>query len=234
MSSIEKMLEYQKVDMSYVKLLNEVNNSEASKKKNAYKAATQGSLETLTKMDGIAKSTMDIIVKNKSRFEEISKQIDEICAEIEQESDDKQLDYYIKQLDKLSQTLEDMEKETARENRELADASYEYPKEWEKAKKSKTLFVKYNQEYAELVNTRTEEANSIKKQLAVMEKELDRELLDKYKKIRASKRPVFVPFRNPNCGGCGMEVAQNVINKLSEGRKIHECPNCGRIIYVKD
>ncbi|MDE6361939.1 MAG: hypothetical protein K2L53_03080 [Clostridia bacterium] len=68
-----------------------------------------------------------------------------------------------------------------------------------------------------------------------METALDRELLDKYKKIRASKRPVFVPFHKPNiCGGCGMEVAQDVINKLGEGRKIQECPNCGRIIYNQD
>ena len=234
MSSIEKMLEYQKVDMSYVKLENEVKNSEVSKKRNKYASDTQASLNELTKMDGVAKSDMEIILKNQAKFESITKQIDEICAEIEEESDDKQLEYYLKQLEKLSQALEDMEKETARENRELSDAGYKYPKEWEQAKKSNALYVKYNQEYNEFVRERVGQANAIKQQLVAMEKDLDRELLEKYKKIRASKRPVFVPFRHPNCGGCGMEVANDVINKLSEGRKIHECPNCGRIIYNMD
>ncbi|MDE6275178.1 MAG: hypothetical protein K2M75_01425 [Clostridia bacterium] len=233
--SVEKMLKYQEVDMRYIKLENEVKNSEPAKKKNMYRAATQKSFDTLTSMDDATKNNMDTVVKNKSKLEQLDKQIDEIATEIAEENDDKQLEYYSKQLEKLSQSLDDMEKETARGNKDMSDAKFKYGKEWEQAKKSNAYYIKYNEEYNNFVKDRAGEANAIRKQLVAMEAELDRELLDRYKKIRASKRPVFVPFHKPNiCGGCGMEVAQDVINKLGEGRKIQECPNCGRIIYNKD
>ena len=69
-----------------------------------------------------------------------------------------------------------------------------------------------------------------------MEKDLNVAIFEKYKKVKANKkRPVFVPFIKPSsCGGCGMEIASDIIDKLSEGLKIQECPNCGRIIYNKD
>ncbi|MDE5756534.1 MAG: hypothetical protein K2I23_05525 [Clostridia bacterium] len=233
--SIEKMLKYQETDMRLIKLENELKNSDCAKKMIAYQSATKKSFDTLTSMNDVAKNNMDTVSKYKAKYEEITKQIDEISKEVMTESDDKQLEYYSKQLEKLSQSLEDMEREIARAGRELSDAGYRYGKEYEQAAKSSAGYRRYSDEFGKLKKEKAVEANDIMKELKGMEGGLDRELLDKYKKIRASKRPVFVPFHNPNiCGGCGMEVAQDVINKLGEGRKIQECPNCGRIIYNKD
>ena len=233
--SIEKMLKYQETDMRLIKLENELKNSECAKKMIAFQSATKKSFDTLTSMNDLAKNNMDTIVKYKTRYDDIIKQIDEISNEIVKESDDKQLEYYAKQLEKLFQSLEDMEKEIARTVKDLSDAGYRYGKEYEQAGKSSAGFRRYTEEFNKLKKEKAVEANDIIKELKNMEVTLDRELLDKYKKIRASKRPVFVPFHKPNiCGGCGMEVAQDVINKLGEGRKIQECPNCGRIIYNQD
>lgn len=233
--SIEKMLKYQETDMRLIKLENELKNSECAKKMIAFQSATKKSFDTLTSMNDLAKNNMDTIVKYKTRYDDIIKQIDEISNEIVKESDDKQLEYYAKQLEKLFQSLEDMEKEIARTGKDLSDAGYRYGKEYEQAGKSSAGFRRYTEEFNKMKKEKAVEANDIIKELKNMEVTLDRELLDKYKKIRASKRPVFVPFHKPNiCGGCGMEVAQDVINKLGEGRKIQECPNCGRIIYNQD
>ena len=233
--SIDKMLKYQETDMRLIKLENELKNSECAKKMIYFQGETKKSFDTLTSMNDLAKSNMDTFAKYKSKYDEICKQIDEISVEILQESDEKQLDYYSKQLEKLSQSIEEMERESSRMKKELADAGYKYTKEYEQAGKSSASFRRYSEEFNNLKKEKSVDANAIMKELRAMEATLDRELLDKYRKIRASKRPVFVPFVKPNiCGGCGMEVAQDVINKLGEGRKIQDCPNCGRIIYNKD
>ena len=233
--SIEKILKYQETDMRLIKLENELKNSECAKKMIYFQGETKKSFDTLTSMNDLAKSNMDTFVKYKSKFDEICKQIDEISNEILQESDEKQLEYYSKQLEKLLQSVEEMEKELARMRKELSDAGYKFTKEYEQASKSSASFRKYSAEFNDLKKAKSGDAGAIMKELKEMETSLDRELLDRYKKIRASKRPVFVQFVKPNiCGGCGMEVAQDVINKLGEGRKIQDCPNCGRIIYNKD
>lgn len=233
--SIEKMLKYQDADMRLIKLQNELKNSESAKKMFYYQGEAKKSIDALTSMNDLAKSNMDSFAKYKSKYDEICKQIDEISSEILEENDEKQLEYYSKQLEKLSQSIEDLEKDWSRIKKELSDAGYRFPKEYEQAGKFSASSRKYAEEVNNLKKTMSSNANSIMKELNAMEPTLDKELLDKYKKIRASKRPVFVPFVKPNtCGGCGMEVAQDVINKLSEGRKIQYCPNCGRIIYNKD
>ena len=233
--SIDKMLKYQETDMRLIKLENELKNSECAKKMIYFQSETKKSFDTLTSMNDLAKSNMDSITKLKSKYDEICKQVEEISGEVLQESDEKQLDYYSKQLEKLYQSIDDMEREWSRTRKELADAGYKYGKEYEQAAKSSAGYRKYTEEFNNLKKEKSVDASAIMKELKTMEVDLDRELLDKYKKIRASKRPVFVQFHKPNiCGGCGMEVAQDVINKLGEGRKIQECPNCGRIIYNKD
>ena len=79
------------------------------------------------------------------------------------------------------------------------------------------------------------EANALKEQMKAIAQEADPKLMERYLKVRANKRvPVFVPLVAPNgCGGCGMEIASDALNKLQEN-KIQECPNCGRILYIKD
>ena len=99
--SIEKMLKYQETDMRLIKLENELKNSECAKKMIAFQSATKKSFDTLTSMNDLAKNNMDTIVKYKTRYDDIIKQIDEISNEIVKESDDKQLEYYAKQLEKL-------------------------------------------------------------------------------------------------------------------------------------
>ncbi|MCX4363323.1 MAG: C4-type zinc ribbon domain-containing protein [Clostridia bacterium] len=233
--SIEKMLKYQEVDMRLIKLENELKNSESAKKMIFYQTATKKSFDTLTVMNDTAKAAMDSFAKYSAKYDEICKQIDEIVGENMNDDDEKQLDYYSKQLEKLYQSLEDSEREAARASKELSDMGYKYTKEYEQAGKSSASYRKFAEEFNNLKKEKSVEAGAIMKELKVLEAGLDRELLDKYKKIRANKRPVLVPFRKPaSCGGCGMEIASDIINKLGEGRRIQECPNCGRIIYNED
>lgn len=233
--SIEKMLKYQETDMRLIKLENELKNSECAKKMISYQAATKKSFDTLTMFNDLAKSDMDQVRKVMSKFSDIVKQVEELMDESVEDCDEKQLDYCAKQIEKLNQSLEEFEREVVKINKELSDTSYKQGKEFEQAGKTSSAYRKNAEEFNALKQSKLAEASEIMKELRGMEGQLDKELLDKYKKIRASKRPVFVPFRAPaSCGGCGMDVASDIVNKLGEGRHIQECPNCGRIMYKMD
>lgn len=233
--SIQKMLEYQEIDMRLIRLESGLKSSECAQKMMQFQAATKKSIETLTSYNDLAKSDMDLVRKIITKFGEVVRQVEELVDENIADCDEKQLDYCAKQIEKLNQSLEEFEREVAKLNRELADTSFKKTKEFEQASKAMSAYKKYTDDFNALKQSKSAEAGEIMKELKAMESGLDRELLDKYKKIRATKRPVFVPFRAPSsCGGCGMDVAGDIVNKLDEGRHIQECPNCGRIMYKLD
>ncbi|MDE5990023.1 MAG: hypothetical protein K2H36_00380 [Clostridia bacterium] len=234
--SIEKILKYQEVDMKLFKLENELKTSEPAKKMIFYQNATKQSYETLTRLNEIAETAMENIKKNMSALAEIDKQIEEIATGDLPDCDEKQLDYFAKQLEKLEQQADDLEREMSRINKELSETNSKYKKEYEQAGKSSKSYRAYTEEFNNLKKEKSVEAGEIMRELKDLEKDINTLLLDKYKKVKANKkRPVFVPFIKPcSCGGCGMEIASDIIDKLSEGLKIQDCPNCGRIIYNKD
>lgn len=233
--SIDKILKYQEFDMKYIKLENELKSSKEAQKVMAYKQAGQQSVDNLVRMNDAAGLNMESVKKSMASLEETSKQIDEIGNTDFVECDDKQLDYFAKQLEKLVQKLEDAEREISRSNRELGDISVNQKKDFEQAKKAAVAFRAANDALNELKKTMGVEANALKEQMKAIAQETDPKLMERYLKVRANKRvPVFVPLVAPNgCGGCGMEIASDALNKLHEN-KIQECPNCGRLIYLKD
>lgn len=233
--SIDKILQYQELDLKYVKLENELKSSPEGKKVMAYKQASQQAYDNLMRMNEVAEATMENIRKSMASLEETSKQIDEIINIDLKDCDEKQLDYFAKQLEKLEQKLEETEKEIARGNRELGDINNNQKKEYEQATMAAKGYRMVSEAFNELKKKLAVEAGALKNEMQAISKDISEGLMERYKKVRANKRmPVFVPFIPPmGCGGCGMEVASDIVDKLHEN-KVQECPNCGRLIYIKD
>ncbi len=233
--SIDKILQYQEYDMKYIKLENELKSSQEAKKVMAYKQAGQQSIDNLTRMNDVADHTMESLKKSMASLEETSKQIDEINNSELKDCDEKQLDYFAKQLEKLEQKLDELEREVSRGNKELGEISVNQKKDFEQAAKAAKAYRAATDAFNELKKKMSVEAGALSKEMKAISSDIAPQLMERYMKVRANKRvPVFVPLVKPNgCGGCGMEIASDTLNKLQE-KKIQECPNCGRLIYIKD
>lgn len=87
---------------------------------------------------------------------------------------------------------------------------------------------------AELAQAQADRAD-LEAQRAPIADEVENELLDKYTRIRASKKtgPAAVPVRGQVCTGCQMSSTPQVINELMAGR-VHTCRHCGRLLYYPD
>jgi predicted nucleic acid-binding Zn-ribbon protein len=64
---------------------------------------------------------------------------------------------------------------------------------------------------------------------------LDPDLLTRYQKVFERYRGQgVVKVIHGVCNGCYMTVPPQLFNQVLEGISIHQCPNCGRIIYVEE
>lgn len=77
--------------------------------------------------------------------------------------------------------------------------------------------------------------NELDKKIEQLEPNVDKALLEKYKKMRDDNIfPVFVNLNGNRCGGCQMELPLSFIEKLKEKKSL-SCEECHRIIlYTED
>ena len=98
--------------------------------------------------------------------------------------------------------------------------------------KAKEQHQKSKADFDELKKSVEPEMEKIKKQLAKLQKDIDPALLEKYQKARKDNIfPVFVGLNDKRCGGCRMELPVATLDKL-KAKKMLECEQCRRIIYV--
>ncbi len=62
---------------------------------------------------------------------------------------------------------------------------------------------------------------------------MDPSLLSRYQRIRKAikKGAAVVPLKGETCSGCFMMITPQVVNEVMEGKKVHSCSHCGRILY---
>ncbi len=76
--------------------------------------------------------------------------------------------------------------------------------------------------------------DAIDKKIAELEPTIDKDILAKYKKMRADNVfPVFVRLNGDRCGGCQMSLPLGFIEKLKEKGTL-ACEECHRIIIYED
>lgn len=78
------------------------------------------------------------------------------------------------------------------------------------------------------------EVKAIQAKMAELEKQINADMLNKYKHLRQDRIfPVFVPLNNNACGGCSMQLPSALMNKLKENGYL-ECEQCRRYIYLEN
>ncbi|MGD9901369.1 MAG: zinc ribbon domain-containing protein [Spirochaetales bacterium] len=87
--------------------------------------------------------------------------------------------------------------------------------------------------YDKLVADTEPQIKKIQTALKQKEKDLDKELFEKYKNLRKDGIfPIVVELKEGACSGCGMGLASNTLAKLDQKGYL-QCEQCRRIIYSK-
>lgn len=143
----------------------------------------------------------------------------------------------MKELSKLQ------EKQTAvrKDTEEVDEEALKLMEEIESFKKSlpaeKLQLTKMKEEYNQKRLKTIEEIDKINKELDRVENEKEQikgcissELIDKYEKVRKSKKEPVAIILNGRCSGCRMDVSVLVAQEVSRHEHLVYCESCGRIL----
>ncbi len=161
---------------------------------------------------------------------EVFRQLEEAKSNVEHIEDEKEADYYSKNIEKLLAQLAQLSSDVAALSKRIVDIKTEEAKAFAQGRdaqqKGKALEPAYTAKMAEY----KPEASAIQARMAKAAEGLDEEV-KRYSNLKASKiKNPIVPLYGSSCKGCFTEVDANSRNKLEQDGYVI-CQNCGRIIY---
>lgn len=232
--NIESLLKYQKLDEELYKVEQKISNSPYRKKANELATIAKRSQTKSVELEAEAEKLLAEIDDLKRKFETNKKKSDEMLAtkveEMTMEDIEKASALKSKILSNLSILEKMLQKSAEGINRILS--------EFNKTKKlydeAKTQFNTCKQKLDEEIKASEPEKERLKKELSVLEKDVDPHIMAEYKKKRNDNIfPVIVPLEGNNfCGRCRMELPKVAISRIKE-KGVIVCEHCKRFIYQK-
>lgn len=234
--NIEGMLKYQSLDREINQLNEQFRTSEATRQYNKYMKLYKQAIEDGKRMSGVIGEHFVNVDRLTKQYEKLLADIGEYNNVLDEITDVKQADYYEKQLLKLYNALEAIEKELDNVRKELMKLDAD----------AKAFFANVNN-YFMAVKKSTPEMEKVKMEIQSkarevmlaqkeLEKTIEAELVEKYKKAKEiAKFPPLVPFDEAtnSCMGCGLELSKDIAAKLRQDGGLEFCPNCNRLVYKK-
>ncbi|MGN0771820.1 MAG: hypothetical protein ACI4MI_04475 [Christensenellales bacterium] len=233
--NIDKILEYQKVDMEFIKLEEDMRKSEEYQKYFAYQNERKRAVEEVKRLNSIAEQAFADFATADSQYQEAVKEVEELSKHINENTSDDELEYYGKQLDKYAAIVDGYEKDLSRLKSELGQIQSQFKTEMDNASKAGSLEKTYAAKFDMLRKSKMPLAKELDDKKKAIAKEVDAKLMEVYNDARKrGKKPVFVPYnKEGHACACGIEVDTNIRDKMDAGALFMECPNCGRIMYNK-
>lgn len=229
---ISKLLNYQQTDLKLKELESELAGSEERKRAVSAKKVIEGAGDTLAKIEARAEELTVLYENLVNLNKEIQEKIKDFEPAINGASDEGEIAYLIKKADELSSKIAKLEKEINALSDDMKGVIQNYLTLKKNNEKARAEYEEYGAKYKELKAKKEPEIKKIKEELALLEKEIDADLIAKYKAKREEKIfPVLVKLEGDNrCSKCKMELSLASVSKLNTQTFI-ECEYCRRLIY---
>lgn len=225
------MLEYQNLDNALMRLENELRQSQAAKEYTANKNVLNNAQEQVLKQNrdaGEMTSQMEALI---AEYETIEKELKEAESAVPDVDSSMGADFFIRNVQKLIARLKVLASEISKMSSKIVELNQNYTATMTAGKEAKKKLAQCRDAYEAEKSKFMPQATELQQKLQELEKGCSEEFLTVYKRLKKIKKlPVIVPLNGYNCGGCFMEVAGDLIVKLSS-QPFVECPSCGRILY---
>ena len=229
---LSTMLEYQKLDMSLMRLENEVRQSPATKQFIGNKAVLTNAEEQVNKQNrdaGEMIAQMNALIAEYDSIEKELKEAEEAVSDVENAE---AAEFYYRNIQKLINRLKNLATEISKMTSKIVELNQAHAATMAAGKEAKKKYAAYKEAYEAERAKYMPQATELQQKIAEAEKNCSEEFLSVYKRIRKLKKiPVIVPLVNgSSCGGCFMEVAGDALVALGS-KPFVDCPSCGRILY---
>lgn len=228
--SIDKMLEYQKIDQEVYKVELDLNRSKEVARINSLKNQLAQAEATIIKLN---KETEDLF----RYIEGLEKDIAAVLPDkgiIDAANTLEKADSVQKTLSNCLETLANLEKDYKKAFDRLSAIGKEATRQFDQGRFLAVEQKKAREEYAVIFNkARSEQKDNFVK-LSSLAAEIDPKLMARYKTLRDNRKmPAIVSYDGINCTGCGLDIKAEVDEKLRSAGDLAECPHCRRIVFVK-
>ena len=227
------ILEYQELDKRLMKLENELMASEAAKTYASHMHTVKTAQEQVFKQNRDAGEFIKQMEALIAEYEALEKELKESESAIPEVTDVNGADFFIRNVQKLLSRLKVLASEISKMSGRIVELNQNYAATMTAGKDAKKKLAGCRDAYEAEKAKFMPQATEIQQKIQALEKDCSEEFLTVYKRLRKLKKlPVIVPLNGYNCGGCFMEVAGDLLVKLSS-QPFVECPSCGRILYKK-
>lgn len=230
---MNKILEYQKLDIELNKLKRNNSNNAEKDNMNKLKGYIVEAQDKGIQLENNAKVLLKEYNELKKQYENNLKKVQELVSKDLKEVGMDEVDSVLSTSNTLSSELFLLERNINIILTKVKASLKEFEQTKNNIIKARQKFTQCKDKYQAGVKTLEPKIKEIEDKMKELEKTLNPELFAKYKAVKADKIfPVFVGFDNGHCSGCRVEIPTAKVNKLkSEGTII--CEQCHRVIYTK-
>lgn len=228
----EKILDYQKLEGKILSIKRDLEKNEAKVTLNKVAALYKDSQTKLLELENKAKAIILDFDKCQAEYELSYNQLTTLSKADVSTLSEEEANAQLEKINKLANSLSQLERALSMQaegvgaiikNFEICRTNYMTYKQKYKESKDKVSSLQ-----ADIVP----QVEQIKKQMLELEKQIDANMLSKYKHLRQDKIfPAFVALNNNACGGCSMALPSALMTKLKENGYL-ECEQCRRYIYL--
>lgn len=231
--NLDKILAYQNLDSELYKIEKRVRDSQNKQKASQMHENMKVAQERSIKLEEKAGSILNEIEKVKQQFAVQQNKMKEFLGKDLSSLSRVELEKYNVLKDKLSQNLSILDKNLSQLAETINGVLADFNKTIKTFNTSKEEYLKSKANYENEVKAVEGDKKTIADKLEKLEKDVDSQTLEKYKKKRKENIfPIFVPLSGDCCGWCHVQLSYANISTL-ENEGILTCEHCHRIIYKK-
>ncbi len=233
MSNLQTLIGYQAMDKNLLNIEKELAATEEKKKYAQARKFLKNAQVTLDGYENKAVALSGELSRLEAQYNEIASELKEF-SEIdfsEMEENEGEAAYLKKNAQSLADKLRVIKRDLASVKERMDAATKDYRELKKKTLAMQKQFREYKEKYAVVAQGKEAEIQSVRSQLAAMEKDIPADVLERYKNRRKEGLwPVLCPLKGDRCGVCSMDLPRAAISLLNE-KGVIECENCHRLIY---
>lgn len=237
MENMEKVLEYQKIDIELRKVLDEIERSDDSKKLEQAKTEFNNAKATVTESEKAAESIVSFFTNAQAFLEECDKKTNELAEKMAATDDLAAQRELAAEAEKLRDKMVEVEKRLSDRVEKSDKLIKTYLDGQARGKKMRAAYDAIKERLNKLKKEKEPQINALRAQLDALRPEIPADVLQAYSAITAERKyPAFVEARpsdnkNFRCF-CGLELSQKAKSELLDKGSVR-CENCRRLIYKK-
>ena len=229
---MEKLLEYQKLDVELIKLEKEINKNEDRRKITSMVNIIKDSQAHIINLDKEAKNLYDEVEKLKRVEEKGISFVEKLSKNDTSKLDEKTLKEMQNKLSQTSKQLRELENRLIVMDNKIKSVLQDFEATKKKINAAKQKHVESKANFEDFYKTNEPKLLQLRKDLQKLENGIEPSKMQKYRTLKQDGTfPVLVPLVDKRCGGCRMELPSNELEKIKKSKKL-ECPSCRRIIYI--